>query len=156
MGAREFVISGSVFCAIAGGLALSYLEPPPHRRWCCVQSFETGLGACIRSEFACIDPKDVRATEQEQAACFERRTIVGDSTGEDCNPTMRSCELSRSKVLVDPEYDRITDCRAIDANRHARWTWYAKIAAAVTAAAALFLGIRYFPVWAERWLRKTP
>jgi hypothetical protein len=156
---RTLVIAGGLFCALAGIIAGIELRPTPVR-WCCIQSFDSGFGVCTREGHECVTHRDYRSTSQEQAACFDRRAILRDDNQQDCNPTMTSCEQSRARALENREYDRVSECRALDANQHARRMWYAEVAATLLGAAGLFVGIRYYASWAgrrrdDRWRRKT-
>lgn len=139
---RRLVIVGGLFSVLLGGIAGIVLAPA-RLRWCCMQDDSTGFGVCTRAERACLPSRAYVHFEQERAACFHARLVIADDEIEDCNPTMKSCELSRARKAGDSDYDGVGSCDALDANQHRRRVWFAKIAAVVAGTALLFCAVRW-------------
>lgn len=84
--------------------------------------------------------------------CFQYRSIVRDAEIEDCNPTVKSCELTRAKFR-SAEHDNFTECRSVDASERRRRAQYPRVAAIVIVAA----GVAALMAWAyvRRGRRRT-
>src|SRR5690348_4662552 len=111
---RQWGVAGGLICAtIAVGVWFT-VQSSSAKHWCCLTSFDTGLGMCFREEQACIPSDKVRVTSQERAACFDWRAVIRDIDLEHCNATMSGCRGDRTKIIEEGEGDRITECRIID------------------------------------------